>query len=280
MDRRQFVLSTLLAAGAVAVPPGASGRDKKGLPTRLGAAAYRASRRYVSTRFGLTGQAFQAAAPLKAAEREAVYEEGGGTAATFDKGDARRCLAPDLMGLDYSEVAEERDLSPRSQTDMLVAFLDRLSIPAVDLIANDSGHTVAQLLMAQHPRRVRTVILTDCDVPHISATRRSNTASAPLSPCRCEGLSSIATWPRSNLIRPWRSSRCSNVVRRQPGWFGERPTHCSRPYGRSGSIARSPGRAVCASSTAADCSGRRSTPISSPRKRERWGRHGNRVRIA
>jgi pimeloyl-ACP methyl ester carboxylesterase len=164
MDRRQFVQSSLLAAGILAFPPCASSRDKKGLPTRLGAAAYHASRRYVSTRFG----------------RIAFVERGRGLAALFIHGfplsgfqwrgalerlsSQRRCLAPDLMGLGYSEVAEGQDLSARAQADMLVAFLDRLSIPAVDLIANDSGGTIAQLLMAQHPRRIRTVILTDCDV--------------------------------------------------------------------------------------------------------------------
>ncbi|WP_218016289.1 alpha/beta fold hydrolase [Sphingomonas asaccharolytica] len=134
------------------------------MSTRLGAAEYHASRRYVSTRFG----------------RIAFVERGRGPAALFIHGfplsgfqwrgalerlaSQRRCLAPDLMGLGYSEVAEGQDLSPRAQADMLVAFLDRLSVPAADLIANDSGGTIAQLLMARHPRRIRTVILTDCDV--------------------------------------------------------------------------------------------------------------------
>ena len=47
---------------------------------------------------------------------------------------------------------------------MLVAFLDRLAIPSVDLVANDSGGTIAQLLAVQHPARVRTMLLTNCDV--------------------------------------------------------------------------------------------------------------------
>ena len=164
MDRRQFVQASFVAAGILAFPAGASGRDKKSVPTKLDAAAYHASRRYVSTPFG----------------RIAFVERGRGPAALFIHGfplsgfqwrgalqrlaNRRRCLAPDLMGLGYSEVAEEQDLSPHAQADMLVAFLDRLSIPAVDLIANDSGGTIAQLLMAQHPRRIRTVILTNCDV--------------------------------------------------------------------------------------------------------------------
>ncbi len=76
----------------------------------------------------------------------------------------RRCLAPDLMGLGYTEVSEQQALSPQAQADMLVAFLDSLAIPSVDLVANDSGGTIAQLFAAQHPNRVRTMLLTNCDV--------------------------------------------------------------------------------------------------------------------
>jgi pimeloyl-ACP methyl ester carboxylesterase len=39
-----------------------------------------------------------------------------------------------------------------------------LSIDAVDLVANDSGGAIAQLLVARYPRRVRTLLLTNCDV--------------------------------------------------------------------------------------------------------------------
>lgn len=76
----------------------------------------------------------------------------------------RRCLAPDFIGLGYTEAPEQQDLSPQAQTDMLAAFLDGLSIAEVDLVANDSGGTIAQLLVVQHPARVRTMLLTNCDV--------------------------------------------------------------------------------------------------------------------
>jgi len=75
-----------------------------------------------------------------------------------------RCLAPDLMGLGYTEVSQTQDLSPQAQCDMLVALLDALSINTVDLVANDSGGTIAQLMVAQQPARVRTMLLTNCDV--------------------------------------------------------------------------------------------------------------------
>jgi haloalkane dehalogenase len=76
----------------------------------------------------------------------------------------RRCIAPDLMGLGYTEVAENRSVAPAAQVDMITALLDGLSIPKVDLIANDSGGAIAQLFMTKHRERVRTALLTNCDV--------------------------------------------------------------------------------------------------------------------
>jgi haloalkane dehalogenase len=80
----------------------------------------------------------------------------------------RRCIAPDLMGLGYTEVAENQSVAPDAQVDMIIALLDGLSIPKVDLIANDSGGAVAQLVMTKHRERVRTALLTNCDVENNS----------------------------------------------------------------------------------------------------------------
>ncbi len=76
----------------------------------------------------------------------------------------RRCIAPDLMGLGYTEVAENQSVAPAAQVAMITALLDGLSIQKADLIANDSGGTLAQLFMTQHRDRVRTALLTNCDV--------------------------------------------------------------------------------------------------------------------
>src|SRR5215204_6532626 len=130
----------------------------------MNANEFHRSRQFVKNRFG----------------RIAYVERGNGPAALFVHGyplngfqwrgalerlsDSRRCVLPDLMGLGYSEVSEEQDLSPQTQTEMLIALLDELSIDSADLIANDSGGTIAQLLVARHPKRFRTMLLTDCDV--------------------------------------------------------------------------------------------------------------------
>jgi len=76
----------------------------------------------------------------------------------------RRCLAPDSLGLGYTEVAAGQSVTPSAQADMLAAFLDKLSVSKVDLIANDSGGAVAQLFVTKYPQRVRSVLLTNCDV--------------------------------------------------------------------------------------------------------------------
>jgi haloalkane dehalogenase len=76
----------------------------------------------------------------------------------------RRCIAPDLMGLGYTEVAEKQSLAPAAQVDMIAALLDGLAIQKVDLIANDSGGAIAQLFVTKHRERVRTLLLTNCDV--------------------------------------------------------------------------------------------------------------------
>lgn len=125
---------------------------------------YDRERRLVDTRFG----------------RIAYVERGKGPVALFlhgfplssfqwrgaiDRLSAdRHCVAPDAMGLGYTEVASGQSLAPNAQADMLVEFLDRLSIDRVDLIANDSGGAIAQLFVSQHADRVRTLLLTNCDV--------------------------------------------------------------------------------------------------------------------
>jgi pimeloyl-ACP methyl ester carboxylesterase len=55
---------------------------------------------------------------------------------------------------------------------MLAALLDHLRIDAVDLVANDSGGLVAQLFTASHPDRVRSLLLTNCDVDEDNPPRQ------------------------------------------------------------------------------------------------------------
>jgi len=75
----------------------------------------------------------------------------------------RRCVAIDLMGLGYTEIAPDQDVSVTANANMLKEFLDALGIDQVDLVGNDSGGGIAQIFAALHPERVRTFTLTNCD---------------------------------------------------------------------------------------------------------------------
>ncbi len=78
-------------------------------------------------------------------------------------GEMRRCLAPDLMGLGHSEVGPDQPLDFEAQARMLLQFLDALGIETVDLVGNDSGGAVAQILATSAPGRIRSLTLTNCD---------------------------------------------------------------------------------------------------------------------
>ena len=167
MRRRDFVKlgAASLAAGACAWRSG-NQRDavasSSSPPTD--AATFRAARRYADLSFG----------------KIAYVERGSGAAALFLHGAPlngfqwrgaldrlspyRRCVAPDFMGLGYSQIPEHQSLAASAQADMLVALLDALAIPTVEIVASDSGGAVAQLFVARYPARVRTLLLTNCDV--------------------------------------------------------------------------------------------------------------------
>ena len=130
---------------------------------RAAARRYDRERRFAETSFG----------------RIAYIDRGRGPAALFLHGfplssfqwrgaierlSARRCLAPDSMGLGHTEVAPGQSVAPAAQADMLAALLDHLEVREVDLIANDSGGAVAQLFVTKYPHRIRTLLLTNCDV--------------------------------------------------------------------------------------------------------------------
>jgi pimeloyl-ACP methyl ester carboxylesterase len=124
---------------------------------------YRSDRRFAQTSFG----------------RIAYIDRGRGDVALFLHGfplnsfqwrgaierlaPIRRCIAPDFLALGYTEVASGQSVAPDAQVAMIIALLDQLSIRSVDLIANDSGGAVAQLIVVRHPERVRTLLLTNCD---------------------------------------------------------------------------------------------------------------------
>ncbi len=112
--------------------------------------------------------------------RIAVVEQGQGPPALFVHGlplngyhwrhvvdrlqHRRRCIALDLMGLGYTEIAPGADVSFSAQARMIAELLDALGLDTVDLVANDSGGAIAQIFAAHHPHRLGSLVLTNCDV--------------------------------------------------------------------------------------------------------------------
>jgi len=76
----------------------------------------------------------------------------------------RRCIAIDLMGLGYTEIAPGQPVSFRAQARMIAEVLDALGLAKVDLVANDSGGAIAQIFACAHPERLSSLVLTNCDV--------------------------------------------------------------------------------------------------------------------
>lgn len=166
MDRRNFLVASAgaLASGLVA---GCVSRRGNGRATwheaPMDAVAFHATRRHANTGFG----------------EIAYVERGTGPAALFLHGfplngfqwrgaldrlsPYRRCIAPDFLGMGYTRAADGQSCAPEAQAGMLLALLDALSVSSVDVVANDSGGAVAQLLAARHGDRVRTLLLTNCD---------------------------------------------------------------------------------------------------------------------
>jgi haloalkane dehalogenase len=193
MHRRHFLAATASAlAGTLACTSHVSRHLGTTELAPLDVGAFHHSRRFASTAFG----------------RIAYVERGSGRAALFLHGlplngfqwrgalerlsSHRRCIAPDSMGLGYTEARDGQCLAPEAQAEMLAALLDTLGIEEVELVASDSGGAIAQLFVARFPARVRTLMLTNCDVqedspppallPVIAAARAGTFADEVLVP--------------------------------------------------------------------------------------------------
>jgi pimeloyl-ACP methyl ester carboxylesterase len=77
-------------------------------------------------------------------------------------GDLRRCVAVDLLAHGASDEGSGA-LTMSEQADMVLAFMDALGIEGADLVGNDTGGAIVQLICARAPGRVTTATLTNCD---------------------------------------------------------------------------------------------------------------------
>lgn len=166
MDRRRFFQ---LSAGTAALAALEwSGWPALGMPAitssnELSAADFHRTRKFAQTQQGRIsyldmgkgpGALFLHGFPLNSFQWRGVIPQ---------LSSLRRCIAPDFLALGYTEVADGQSVGPQAQVEMLAQLLDKLSISAVDIVANDSGGAIAQLFVTRFPNRASSLILTNCD---------------------------------------------------------------------------------------------------------------------
>jgi pimeloyl-ACP methyl ester carboxylesterase len=76
----------------------------------------------------------------------------------------RRCVAVDLPGHGHTPAAPERaDVSLTAVAQRVIELCDHLGLERFDLVANNTGGAVAQIVAAHLRERLSTLTLTNCD---------------------------------------------------------------------------------------------------------------------
>lgn len=100
----------------------------------------------------------------------AVFVHGVGTNAHLwrhvlpEVSDLRRCVAVDLPLHGRTPVRPGQDLSLPGLAAVVAAVCEELGAGPVDLVANDTGGAVAQVLASRRPELVASLALTNCEV--------------------------------------------------------------------------------------------------------------------
>jgi pimeloyl-ACP methyl ester carboxylesterase len=121
------------------------------------------NRRSVQTASGLIGYEEQGAGPVALFVHGVLLNGHLWRHQLAHLSDIRRCIAVDLLAHGATRIAPDQDVSVTANAVMLREFLDALKIDQVDLVGNDSGGGIAQIFAANHPERIRTFTLTNCD---------------------------------------------------------------------------------------------------------------------
>ncbi len=70
-----------------------------------------------------------------------------------------RVYAPDLLGYGESDRPRDSDYSVATQTDLLRGFMDAMHLPEADVIGVSMGGWITLKLAAEHPERVKRLVL-------------------------------------------------------------------------------------------------------------------------
>ena len=74
-----------------------------------------------------------------------------------------RVIAPDLLGLGDTEVSLDDDYRLPRDVEMVVSLLDALGIQRAHFVGHDHGAATLQILMKEHPERIRSAVLTNAE---------------------------------------------------------------------------------------------------------------------
>ena len=77
-----------------------------------------------------------------------------------------KCTILDLPGLGDSEWSARTNFNILSQAKSTLRLLDKLEFKKVNLIAHDSGGTIARIIAINEPNRVRNLILINTEIPN------------------------------------------------------------------------------------------------------------------
>ena len=101
--------------------------------------------------------------------RPALFLHGIGTSAylwrhVIDQfAGERRCVAVDLPLHGHTPAAAGQDFSLPGLVRFVAGFCDALELTGIDLVANDTGGAIAQVLAVGKPERLHTLTLTNCE---------------------------------------------------------------------------------------------------------------------
>ena len=117
----------------------------------------------------------------------AYTESGAGPAAVFVHGMATsgalwrhvieqvdgttRCIAVDLPL--HGGTPPREDPSVTAMAQLIVDLCQGLGLDRIDLVGNDTGGVVAQIVAARHPELLRSLVLTNCDTEGNFRRKRS-----------------------------------------------------------------------------------------------------------
>ena len=101
--------------------------------------------------------------------RAALFVHGLGTSSylwrhVIDQLDGqRRCVAVDLPLYGQTPAAADQDFSLPGLARFVTDFCDALDLTDVNLVANDTGGAISQVVAAGNPERLHTLTLTNCE---------------------------------------------------------------------------------------------------------------------